>query len=109
PPGATFPGHKELAVAILAGTMKRGFDPAFCMDMPKPDRGLASGVIKTVEELTEWDLPVVPIMLNLYFAPQPTAYRCYQFGKAVREVIQEYPGDRSEEHTSELQSPDHLV
>ena len=32
-------------------------------------------------------------MMNLYFAPQPTAMRCYQLGKAVRQVIDEYPGN----------------
>ena len=92
-PGACFKGHPELAVAILTGVMRRGFDPAFCMDMPKPDRGIASGVIRTAEELTDWKTPIVPIMMNLYFAPQPTAVRCYQLGKAVREVIDEFPAD----------------
>jgi hypothetical protein len=93
-PGATFIGHPELATAVLTGVMKRGFDPSFCMDMPKPDRGLAAGVIRTMEELTEFpNLPAVPVMMNLYFAPQPTGMRCYQFGKAVREVIEEFPGD----------------
>jgi len=94
PAGSTFKNHKDLAVALLAGVMKRGFDPSFCMDMPKPDRGLAGGVIRTMEELTEFpDIPAVPVMMNLYFAPQPTGMRCYQFGKAVREVIEEFPGD----------------
>ncbi|MPZ48093.1 MAG: hypothetical protein GEU75_02065 [Dehalococcoidia bacterium] len=93
-PGAAFKNHPQLATALLTGVMKRGFDPAFSMDMPKPDRGLAGGVIRTAEELTEFpDLPVVPVMMNLYFAPQPTGLRCYQFGKAVREVIDEFPGD----------------
>ena len=92
-PGFTFKGHPELATALLTGVMDRGFDPAFCMDMPKPDRGLAGGVIRTAEELTDFTLPVVPVMMNLYFAPQPTAKRCYQFGKAVREVIDALPGD----------------
>ena len=93
-PGATFTGHPELATAILTGVMKRGFDPAFCMDMPKQDRGIASGIIRTAEELTDFPhLPIVPIMMNLYYAPQPTAMRCYELGKAVREVIDEYPGD----------------
>lgn len=90
-PGQKFKTHKDLAVATLCGVMKKGFDPAFCMDMPKPDRGLASGVLRTLEELTDMNMPSVPIMMNLYFAPQPTAYRCYQFGKAVREVIEEHP------------------
>jgi Catalytic LigB subunit of aromatic ring-opening dioxygenase len=73
--------------------MGGSFDPAFCMDMPKPDRGIAAGIIRTAEELTDWQTPIVPIMMNLYFAPQPTAMRCYQFGRAVREVINEYPAD----------------
>jgi len=92
-PGATFKGCPELAVGLLTGIMKRGFDPAFCKDMPKPERGLAGGIVRTAEELTDWTLPIVPVMMNLYFAPQPTAMRCYQLGKAVREVIDEYPGD----------------
>ncbi len=92
-PGACFPGHPELATAVLTGVMKRGFDPAFCMDMPKPDRGIAGGIIRTAEELTDWRLPIVPVMMNVYFAPQPTALRCYEFGKAVREVIEEFPAD----------------
>jgi hypothetical protein len=93
-PGSSFPGHKDLAVAVLTGIMKRGFDPAFCMDMPKPDRGIAAGIIRTAEELTDFpNMPIVPIMMNLYFAPQPSGYRCYQLGKAVREVIDEYPSN----------------
>ncbi|HEU0168846.1 MAG TPA: hypothetical protein VFS62_13795 [Chloroflexota bacterium] len=92
-PGTKFPGHPELATALLTGVMQRGFDPAFCMDMPKPDRGIASGVTRTAEELTDWKLPIVPVMMNLYFAPQPTGTRCWQLGRAMREVIDEYPGD----------------
>ena len=92
-PGFSFKGHSELGVALLTGVMKRGFDPAFNMDMPKPDRGLAGGIIRTAEELTDYELPIVPVMMNVYFAPQPTAMRCYQFGKAVREVLDEFPSD----------------
>ena len=92
-PGFAFKNNSELAVALLTGVMKRGFDPSFCMDMPKPDRGLAGGIIRTAEELTDFTMPVVPVMMNLYFAPQPTGERCYQFGKAVREVIEEFPSD----------------
>lgn len=92
-PGACFKGHPGLAVALLTGVMRRGFDPAFCMDMPKPDRGIAGGIIRTAEELTDWKTPIVPVMMNVYFAPQPTATRCYEFGRAVREVIDEFPAD----------------
>ncbi len=92
-PGYAFTGHPGLATAILTGVMARGFDPAFCMDMPKPDRGLAGGIIRSAEELTDFTMPVVPIMMNLYFAPQVTGMRSYQLGKAVREAIEEFPED----------------
>jgi hypothetical protein len=82
-----------MATKVLVGLMRRNFDPSFCMDMPKPDRGIAGGVIKTAEEITEWNVPIVPIMMNLYFAPQPTGTRCYELGKAVREIIEEDKSD----------------
>ena len=33
------------------------------------------------------------MMMNVYFAPHLTGMRCYQMGRAVREVIDEYPDD----------------
>jgi hypothetical protein len=39
------------------------------------------------------DKPIVPVMLNCYFAPQVTAKRAYDFGKAAREVIDAFPED----------------
>ncbi|MGH7831100.1 MAG: hypothetical protein ACREP8_13090 [Candidatus Binatia bacterium] len=40
-----------------------------------------------------YDIPIVPIFVNCYFSPQPTAKRCYELGKAVRAVIEESPLD----------------
>src|SRR5947209_6106122 len=39
-PKARVQGHPGLGVSILTGLMQHGFDPAFCMDMPKPERGI---------------------------------------------------------------------
>jgi Catalytic LigB subunit of aromatic ring-opening dioxygenase len=36
---------------------------------------------------------VVPVFINCYCAPQPTAMRCYQLGRAVREIIDAAPED----------------
>jgi 3-O-methylgallate 3,4-dioxygenase len=90
PPGYEFLGHPKLATELLLGVMSRGFDPAFSMNMPKPDKGLAGGIIRSAEELTNFTTPIVPVMMNLYFAPQVTGMRSYLFGKAVREVIDEF-------------------
>jgi hypothetical protein len=92
-PKAKVKGHPDLAVKILTGLMARKFDPAFCMDMPKPDRGIGHAFMRPFESITDHDTPVIPILLNCYYSPQVTAERCYELGKAVREIIEEYPED----------------
>jgi hypothetical protein len=81
------PGHPEMATALLAGLMRRGFDPAFSMDMPKPDRGIGHAVLRPAESLTDFTIPIVPVLINCYYAPQPTGMRCYGLGRAAREII----------------------
>jgi hypothetical protein len=86
-------GHPDLGKAILLGVMKRGFDPAFCMDMPKPEKGIGHAILRPWESVTNHETPVLPVLLNCYYAPQPTAMRCYEFGKAMKEAIEDYPED----------------
>jgi Catalytic LigB subunit of aromatic ring-opening dioxygenase len=92
-PRARMKGHPPLAVGLLTGLMQHGFDPAFCMDMPKPERGVGHAFMRPGESLTDLQTPVIPVLLNCYYAPQPTAMRCYQLGKAVREIIEAYPDE----------------
>jgi hypothetical protein len=89
---ARIPGHPDLGVALLTGLMGRGFDPAFCMDMPRPERGVGHAFLRPAESLTDLATPIVPVFLNCYYAPQPTARRCYQLGSAVRDIIAQHPG-----------------
>jgi hypothetical protein len=85
-------GHPELAGALLRGLQDRGFDPAFCLKSEKtPEVGHA--FMRPAESVTDFDVPIVPVMTNVYFAPQLTGRRCYQLGRAVREVIDAYPSD----------------
>ena len=40
-------------------------------------------------------VPIVPVLLNTYFPPnQPTPRRCYQLGRAIRQVIETWPVGR---------------
>jgi hypothetical protein len=88
---ASVPGQPRLASALLSGLMRRGFDPAFSLEMPRPERGIGHAFLRPAESLTDFRLPIVPIFLNCYYAPQPTALRCYQLGVAVREILAELP------------------
>jgi hypothetical protein len=88
---ASVPGHPALAAALLTGLMRHGFDPAFSLDMPKPERGIGHAFLRPAESLTDFTTPIVPVFLNCYYAPQPTARRCCELGAAVRRVIDEHP------------------
>jgi len=88
---ARIPGHPGLGTALVTGLMRRGFDPAFSMDMPKPERGVGHAFVWPTESLTDLNTPVVPVFINCYYAPQPTGMRCYQLGRAVREIIDTHP------------------
>lgn len=90
---ATLKGHPQMAVSLLTGLMERNFDPAFCLDMPKPEVGIGHAILRPAESIIPEGTPIVPILLNCYYAPQVTGRRAYGLGKAVREVIDETPGD----------------
>ncbi|MET0487393.1 MAG: hypothetical protein ABW216_16940, partial [Candidatus Rokuibacteriota bacterium] len=37
---AKLSGHPALGLALLTGLMRRGFDPALCLESPKPERNI---------------------------------------------------------------------
>ena len=45
-------GHPELGIALLTGMMKRGIDPAYSMDMPKPQDGIGHSILRPAQSLT---------------------------------------------------------
>jgi len=91
-PRKTVKGDPKLAGAILAGLQARDFDPAFCLNVAATAE-VGHAFMRPAESVTAFDKPIVPIMINCYFAPQVTAMRCYRLGRAVREVIDQYPED----------------
>jgi hypothetical protein len=93
PTRAKLKGHPRLGAALLTGLIARGFDPAFSMEMPKPDSGLGHAFMRPAETLTDMDIPVLPVLVNCYYAPQVTGQRAYQLGKAVGEIIREDSSD----------------
>ena len=84
-------GHSAFATSLLTGLLKRGFDPAYCMDSPKPAPDIGHAFMRPLQSLTNGDTPIVPVFINAFFAPQPSAARCYALGKAVRELVEAMP------------------
>jgi len=84
-------GHPEFATAILTGLMARGFDPAFSMGLPNPARGMSHAIMNPLTYYDAFSIPTVPLLLNAYYAPQASARRHYEVGRAVREIIESHP------------------
>lgn len=89
----SIPGHPGLAVHMLMSLLSNRFDPAFSQTDPNPEHGMCHAVMRPLEFLERYDIPVIPVLANGYYPPQPPAIRCYEVGRAVREAIDSYPED----------------
>jgi protocatechuate 4,5-dioxygenase beta chain len=87
------PVHQDLARHILKGLVKRNFDPAsnaIMRPLGRPERGISHAVVYPAPKLMpKYDIPIVPIFMNEYFPPMPSAARCFDLGIALRDIIDE--------------------
>jgi aromatic ring-opening dioxygenase catalytic subunit (LigB family) len=83
-----YPLHEELANAILEQGMQAGFDLALSWEAPV-DHAFLSPV--NVMHGSRPIPPLVPIWVNCFVAPQPTAHRCFDFGRHIARVVARSP------------------
>ena len=83
-------GHEDLLNFMHQGLLDRDFDFAFSNEL-KIDHSIICPII-TVRP--DNDLPIVPIYANIFAPPLPSPKRFYQLGRAIREIIDEYPSDK---------------
>src|SRR5215469_3491808 len=85
---------RALAEALLEQLMEAGFDPAYSK-LLRYDGGLGHAFARVLKFLTpDAGLPVVPIMVNTYYPPAPSAKRCVQFGQALAKVLRQASGNQ---------------
>ena len=91
----TVPARPDLARTLLAGLQNAGFDPAFMLALPNETHGMGHAFMRPMGNLTDgrFDVPVLPVMVNCFYAPQPTAARCVAAARAIRAVIDSWPAD----------------
>ena len=89
-----YPVDARLALHLTGELIDREFDIATSNGLP-PGHGEGHAHAFVRKRLMEDpDLPVVPVFLNTYYPPnQPTPRRCYNFGRAIREAVESYPGE----------------
>lgn len=94
-----YPVPADLAEAIIRHAIADEFDVAVSAEQRKGPRGTI-GIGHAVafvyrRILKDKPVPVVPILLNTYFPPnQPTAKRCYNFGRSIGRAIQSWDADK---------------
>jgi aromatic ring-opening dioxygenase LigB subunit len=84
----------ELAKTLIDGLMDEGFDPAYSK-RTRYDGGLGHAFARVLKFLSpQANYPVVPVMVNTYYPPAPSAKRCVDFGKALAEALRRFPDNR---------------
>jgi hypothetical protein len=85
----------KLAGALVAGLMDEGFDPAYSK-RTRYDGGLGHAFARVLKFLSpDASRRIIPVMVNTYYPPAPSAHRCAQFGVALAKLIGRFPsGDR---------------
>jgi 3-O-methylgallate 3,4-dioxygenase len=83
----------DVARGLLEGLMEQGFDPAWSR-MNREETGLGHAFGRALNFLMpDQRFPIVPIMVNTYYPPAPSARRCFGFGAALRHVLEALPGN----------------
>jgi Catalytic LigB subunit of aromatic ring-opening dioxygenase len=77
------------------GMQQRGFDPAFMLSLPDEVHGLGHAFMRPLSKLTagQFHIPMLPVMVNCFYAPQPSAARCVGAARAIRAAIEAWPQD----------------
>jgi hypothetical protein len=90
---STYTVPAKFSRALLEGLMDSGFDPAWSTQL-REKTGLGHAFGRPLRFLMPHEaIPIVPVMVNTYYPPAPSARRCFQLGRAVRKVIQAMPDD----------------
>jgi len=83
----TFDVHEPLARDILEQGIERGFDLAYSQDLALD----YAFYVPLHFAMPEPRVPIVPLYVNVYLAPQPAPRRCYAWGQALRAIVDSRP------------------
>jgi hypothetical protein len=81
----------KLAEGLITGLMDKGFDPAYSKQT-RYDGGLGHAFARVLKFLLpESKCRIIPVMVNTYYPPAPSAKRCLEFGQALALILRKYP------------------
>lgn len=84
----------KLALSILDQLMAQGFDPAYSRKL-RYEGGLGHAFARPLKFLMpEPRHAIVPVMVNTYYPPAPSAKRCVDFGRALASAVRSFSDPR---------------
>jgi protocatechuate 4,5-dioxygenase beta chain len=87
-PSYELPVHAALARHLRAHGVEQGFDLAIAEEF-----GLDHSFMVPMHFLNaEKKIPIVPVWVNAFLPPLPSAKRCYALGQALRAAVENWPG-----------------
>lgn len=94
PQPRAFPVASDLGEHLVGALMEANFDVAQSTRQPDhvgEGEGHAFAFPREIL-MPDKSLPIVPVCINAYYAPnQPSALRCYEFGKALARAVVSWP------------------
>lgn len=85
--------HK-LAKWLIDDLMEMGFDPAYSRET-RYEGGLGHAFARVLKHLTpRANYSILPIMVNTYYPPSPSARRCAKFGEALAGAVRDFSDRR---------------
>ncbi|MFB3054294.1 MAG: hypothetical protein ACE1ZY_03120 [Alphaproteobacteria bacterium] len=86
--------NAPLANELVTGLMGQGFDPSWSRET-RYHAGLGHAFGRVLKFLMpEADRAIIPVMVNTYFPPAPSAKRCFDLGAALGRLIAASPNAR---------------
>jgi len=80
----------EFAQYLLNGLMEEGFDPSYSR-RTSYQGGLGHAFSRVLKFLTpDARYRIIPVMVNTYYPPAPSALRCAQFGRALASLTRRF-------------------
>jgi len=91
----TLCSNRDLADHLLAGLNREGFNVTETKELKplgKPKRGIGHAFTRPVAKvIPQLNIPVIPLHVNCYFSPMPSARNCYELGRAIASAVEDRP------------------
>lgn len=86
------PGEADFSWHVAESLIHSDFDMTVCQEM-QVDHGLLVPLPLLWSHDPEWDIKVVPLVVNVIQHPLPSSARCFRLGQAIRKAVESYPED----------------